>query len=274
MMILVWLVIAGLAAGFAWLARERWSRRRRIRRLRRVLLQAGGSGDGFDPATLTRLPDPARAYLRHAIEPGAPLPRTVDLRMSGSLRVGGADDWTPFEARERVCAERGFLWEARIGVLRGLALEGADWLFAEDAGTEFALGGWWPALREGGEEVARSAVGRLMVELLWLPSALTPQHGAAWAGGDEHRAVVTPSGSTTPMSVLVDSSGAPRQVSLVRRRIAPDGRISVSPFGAIVEAEERFDGLTVPVRVIGVWGIGTDDHYEFFRGEVTDIGWQ
>jgi hypothetical protein len=163
---------------------------------------------------------------------------------------------------------------SRASGSRRLCLEGADWLLGEEAGSEFALGGWWPALREGGEEVARSAAGRLLVDLLWLPSALTPQRGANWASGDEHRAVVTPSGSTTPMSVLVDASGAPRQVSLVRRRIAADGRISVSPYGAIIEAEERFDGLTVPVRMIGVWGIGTDDYYEFFRGEVTDIEWR
>lgn len=268
-----WLALAGLMAGGAWLARLRWARRARLRHVRRVLFRADASAERFDPATLTRLPDPARAYLAHAIQPGAALPRTVDLRLSGSLRVSEAGDWVPFEARERICAEAGFVWEARIAALRRLTMEGADWLLGEDAGTEFALGGWIPAIRRTGEDVARSAAGRLVVELLWLPSALTPQRGATWASGDEYRAVVTPSGSSTPMTVLVDRQGVLKQVSLVRRRVAPDGRISVAPFGAIIEAEERFDGFTVPVRVIGAWGIGTDDHYEFFRAEVTDIDW-
>jgi len=273
MSFVVWLAVAGLLAGWAWLARARRARRGRIRHVHQVLLRTDDSTERFDPATLTRLPDPARAYLRHAIAPDAPLPRTVDVRMSGSLRVTEAGDWVPFEARERICAERGFVWEARIAALRRLTMEGADWLMGEDAGTEFALGGWFPAIHQTGEDVARSAAGRLVVELIWLPSALTPQRGATWASGDEYRAVVTPSGSNTPMTVLVDRAGVLRQVSLVRRRVAPDGRISVAPFGAVIEAEERFNGFTVPTRVIGAWGIGTDDHYEFFRADVTDIDW-
>lgn len=273
MSLLIWLVAAGAVLGVSWLARERWARRRRVRRIHQVLLHVDDTGEGFDPGTLAPLPDPARAYLRRAIEPGTRLVRTADIRMSGSLRVSQDGDWVPFEARERVCAGLGFLWEARIAALRRLSLEGADWLVGEDAGTEFALGGWIPAIRQAGEELARSAAGRLIVELIWLPSALTPQRGAAWAPGDEYRAVVTPSGSVTPMTVMTDHSGALRQVSIVRRRVAPDGRISVAPFGVVVEAEDRVDGFTVPVRIIGAWGIGTDDHYEFFRAELTDISW-
>lgn len=273
MSVLAWLAAAGLVALLAWLGRARWARRRRFRRLRETLLQPNAAADRFDETTLARLPDPARAYLRHAIPPDTPLPRTVDLRLSGSLRVSEGGDWVPFEARERLCPERGFLWEARIGALRRLPLEGGDWLLGDDAGSEFALGGWWPVIRRGEEELARSAAGRLVVEMAWLPAALTPQRGATWASGDPHRAVVTPAGSTTPMSVLVDAGGALRQVSVVRRRVDPQGRVSVSPFGLVVEEEARVEGLAVPVRVIGIWGIGTDDHFEFFRAEVTDVAW-
>ncbi|MEJ2515417.1 MAG: hypothetical protein P8080_04985 [Gammaproteobacteria bacterium] len=273
MNVLPWLALVGLAGLVGWLARLRWSRRRRVRRIREVLAEPGDTSDRFEPATLSHLPEPARAYLRHSIAPGVPLARWADVRMSGTLRLSPGGDWIPFEARERICPARGFLWEARLAVLGRLALEGADWLLGDDAATEFSLGGWIPAVRQHGEELARSAAGRLLVELIWLPSALTPQRGAVWAPGDPSRAVVTPRGSSTPMSVLVDPDGRLLQVSLVRRRVATDGRISVSPFGAVVEEEAAMGDFTVPVKVAGSWGIGTDDEYEFFRAEIVDVTW-
>ncbi len=273
MNMLPWLALLGLATLFAWLARLRWARAKRVRRIREVLAEPGETGERFEPATLGRLPEPARAYLRHAIPPGATLARWADVRMSGSMRLAPGGDWIPFEARERICAARGFLWEARLAAMGRIVLEGADWLLGDEAGTEFSLGGWIPAVRQDGEELARSAAGRLLVELMWLPSALTPQRGAVWTAGDERRAVVTPRGSSTPMSVLVDSGGRLRQLTLVRRRVATDGRISVSPFGAVVEEEADMGEFTVPVKVSGAWGIGTDDQYEFFRAEVLDVAW-
>lgn len=42
----------------------------------------------FRPGTVNRLPDPAAAYLRHAIAEGVRIPRSVRLRMHGHIRLG------------------------------------------------------------------------------------------------------------------------------------------------------------------------------------------
>jgi hypothetical protein len=272
MALIGWLLLLGLAVGCGWLARLRLGRSRRFARVRDVLLQTNVGGDTFRPETVDGLPVPAARYLRHAIEPGAALARSVDVHMVGKLRVG-ADDWVPFEARERICPERGFIWQARTAALRRLALEGADWLLGEDAGIEYALAGWWPVVTHRGGDLARSAAGRLLVDLVWLPGALTPQRGANWSSGDPDRAVVTLPGSATPMTVCVAADGGLREASIVRRRFAPDGRISVAPYGVSVEASARFDGLCVPTRLVAAWGIGTDAREDFMRVEVDDIRW-
>lgn len=272
MPLIVLLSLLPLLAGIGWLARARRLRRERRDRVREVLLQANVGGDRFNADSVDGLPDPAARYLRHALAADAPLARSVDIRLSGSLRVG-TDDWVPFEARQRICAERGFIWEARIAVLRGLGVEGADWLFGDEAGVEYALEDWWPVVGRQGPDTARSALGRLMVELIWLPSALTPQRGARWARGDADRAVVTPSGGKTPLTIAVGDDGRLREASVMRRRVAANGETSIASYGASVEQEERWGDLVVPARLTAAWGIGTDDREDFMRITVDDLRW-
>lgn len=268
----VLLALLVLLSGLGWLARARRRRRERFARIREVLLQVNVGEERFKADTVDGLPVPGAAYLRHSLAHGVPLARSADVRMSGTLRVG-ADDWVPFEARQRICAERGFIWESRVGMLPRLGLEGADWLLGDDAGVEHALAGWWPLVARRGADVQRSAAGRLMLELLWLPSAFTPQRGARWARGDTDRAVVTPGGSNTPMTLVVADDGQLREASIVRRRVSDNGETSLSAYGVSVEAEERFDGVFVPTRLAVAWGIGTDDRADFLRIQVDDIRW-
>ena len=270
LMLLLSILLLLLAVG--WLARARRLRRERRARVREVLLQANVGGDRFDVDTLDRLPVPAAMYLSRALSPDAPLARSVDVRMSGSLRVSGAE-WVPFVARQRICAERGFIWEARIAVLRGLAVQGADWLFGDEAGNEYALADWWPVFQRNGRETRRSAAGRHMVELIWLPSALTPQRGAQWARGDDERAVVTPSGSKTPITITVGPDGRLREASIVRRRVSPNGETSIAAYGVSVESEQRWGDFVVPEQLVAAWGIGTDDREDFMRLTVDEIRW-
>ncbi len=266
------LVLLAALTGVGWLARARRLRGERRARLRDVLLQSNVGGDRFQVATVDALPGPAASYLRRALAPDAPLARSVDVRMSGRMRVA-ADDWVPFEARQRICAERGFLWEARVGVLRHLGLHGSDWLFGDDAGAEYHLADWWPVIDQRRPEMARSAVGRLLVELVWLPSALTPQRGAVWASGDPDRAVVTPAGGKNAMTVAVADDGRLREISIVRRRMSANGETSIAPYGVSVEAEERWGDFRVPSRLVAAWGIGTDDREDFMHLSVDDIRW-
>jgi hypothetical protein len=266
------LLLLGLLIGLGWLARGRRLRAARAARIHDVLLQLNVSGDTFSPASLQGLPDPATRYLRHALAPGAPLARSVDIHMTGMLRARD-DDWVPFEAHGRICAEQGFLWQSRIAVMRRLSVSGVEWLLGDDAGLQYVLAGWWPVLERRSLEFARSAAGRMLTELVWLPSALTPQRGAHWQQGDADRAVVTPNNGSAPLTVVVAEDGGLREASMVRRRLTRDGTVVVSPFGVAVEEEARFGEFKVPVRLAAGWGIGTDDWQDFMRARVDDLRW-
>src|SRR5690606_25051182 len=98
------LILLGLLTGLGWLARARRLRAERLARLGDLLVQANAGDDRFVADSVDGLPVPAANYLRHALAADTALPRTADIHMSGSLRVG-TDDWVPFEARQRICAE-------------------------------------------------------------------------------------------------------------------------------------------------------------------------
>lgn len=85
--------------------------------------------DPFDVAMLAGLPEPARRWLTHAIAPGTPLWRSVELSMHGEIRVGS---WHGFTARQVAAPPIGYIWAARTSIL-GLPVVGYDRLSAGTA---------------------------------------------------------------------------------------------------------------------------------------------
>src|SRR5437763_1403040 len=99
---------------------------RAVDRVWRDLERTPASGRVFSPAMVAGLPDPARRYFLHAIQPGTPLAAQVRLAQTGSLRIG--EQWAPFSAEQVLVgggAEPGFAWKVRSR-LGGLPLMGSD----------------------------------------------------------------------------------------------------------------------------------------------------
>src|ERR1051326_4995813 len=93
---------------------------RAVDRIWRELERTPSSGQVFSTATVAELPEPARRYFLHPIEPGTPLATTAHLRQTGSLRIG--EQWAPFNAEQVLAgatAEHGFAWtvRAQLGAL-------------------------------------------------------------------------------------------------------------------------------------------------------------
>jgi hypothetical protein len=71
---------------------------------------------------LTRLPQGAECYLKHAIAVGTPLASAVRLRMHGQIKL---KRWYPFFAEQVICWNRGFIWAAVVR-MRGMQIRGSD----------------------------------------------------------------------------------------------------------------------------------------------------
>jgi hypothetical protein len=232
--------------------------------------RAAAPAEPFDPARVADLPEPARRYLLHAIEPGTPLVPRVRLAMAGTIRLGPRLPWLPFRARQTLAPPVGFAWEARVrwGPLR---LAGADTYVHGRGETAFRLWDRIPVVRAGGPDVSRAARGRLAIESIWQPAALLPRPGVTWTGVDDRvaRVAVDIDGERIPLTLTIGPDGGLHAVSMERwGNLTADGRFALIPFGADVAAERAFEGYTVPSRLAVRWWYGTARAFEFFRATI------
>src|ERR1700726_3439673 len=70
------------------------------------LAAAAAATEKFDPAMTAELPAAVQRWLGHAILPGTPLWRSVELTMHGQIKLGR---WRPFTARQALAPPRRLL---------------------------------------------------------------------------------------------------------------------------------------------------------------------
>lgn len=85
----------------------------KMNRIRSSLQVSGKTGEIFLPEMVDGLPELAQRYLLHAIQPGTPLARRVELKMSGMLKPRDDASWMPLQATQILTPGRGFVWKAK-----------------------------------------------------------------------------------------------------------------------------------------------------------------
>jgi hypothetical protein len=229
----------------------------------------------FWPGMVSNLPEPARRYFLHAIQPGTPLATRAHLRQTGSLRVNA--DWIPFSA-EQLLTPEGFVWRAgaQLGVV---PINATDHVADGEGRMRIAALGLVPFVNEGGPEITRSTIGRLVAEYMWLPSALLPRRASDVevepVDAERFAATVTVAGETTRLVCTVDSDGRLIEVSFPRfGNLTSDQHYQYIPFGGPVDAEGTFGGYTIPTRIRGGWWYGTEQYEEAFRFHITGASFE
>lgn len=232
------------------------------------LAAARPPGRPFDPAMVGDLPEPARRWLRHAVAPGTPLRRSVELIMHGEIRLG---TWRSFTAAQIAAPPAGYIWAARASI-HGVPVVGYDRLSSGTAQMRWRLVGLIPVMTAQGPDTARSAAGRLASEFVMVPTTF---RAATWRLGDRPDTAVATwhiGAEQIDVELHVGPDGQLLDVLLQRWGKPGGGGFGYHPFGVTVEAERTFAGITVPSTVRAGWWWGTDrqDEGEFFRARITD----
>lgn len=226
------------------------------------------------PEVLANHPPAVRWLLAHALPVGLPLPTAVHLTMQGELRLRR---WCPFTAEQVIVRGRGMIWEARVH-MHGLPVKGWDRLVDGRGAMRWSLLGILPFLRADNADITRSARGRARAESLWLPSLFTDPT-LRWRPRDDRRVRVClppldqPEGDPEGLELQLGPSGQVKAISLQRWGQPGGGPYREEPFGAVVDAEGTFDGLTIPTELRAGWWPGTprfEREGEFFRCRVTE----
>jgi hypothetical protein len=213
------------------------------------------------------LPDPARRYFLHAIRPGTPLAARLHWYYTGAILPGKGMPWLSLEAEQVVAKERGFAWKAKAR-LGPLAVDGDDYYLDGTSRMKIALFGLFPVVNSSGPDIAKSALGRLLVESFALPAALLPGPHVQVEGIDpsRFRVIVTLHGETTPLVVTVDQEGRVKEFVMQRwGNQTPDGSFQFIPYGFTADAEKSFGGYTIPSHLHVGWWFGTKQYLEVVR---------
>ena len=233
-------------------------------------LESNATTEYFRTEMVADMPEAARRYFLHAIAPGTPLASWVHLTMRGSFGNGEKEKWMPMEAEEIINAQKGFVWKAAVGK-KFFPAVGADYYTQGVGKIAFSLWGIVPCLHAKSPDVSRSALGRWVAELIWLPSAWLCQNKIDWYEIDNNNFVasLTVDNEIANLTFTVDDKGKLQKISLYRWGNQTAGKIyQYLPFGGECEEESTFSGLTIPTKVNVGWGFGTDNYSEFFRAKV------
>ena len=260
-------IAASAIALFLILLLMRFGYERSIKRIWRSL-KTPSTELVFTKDMVADLDEPIRRYLLHAIAPGTPLARYVELTMKGQFRLKPHADWLPMRASQIISTAPGFIWQAKVG--KGLInFSGADYYYRHSGRTKFSLWGVIPLVDAQSKNVDRSAAGRLGAEYICLPSALLPQNGVSWKVIAENTIQASFKLNNEPivLTLSIDAEGKLLEISLPRWSDAQESGWRYSTIIAQVEAERTFDGYTVPSSVSAGW-LNTDRTWIFFRSNI------
>ena len=212
---LVWLVLvpcllAIAVAGLSAYGSKRWAdatralaSRLEATRVDDKLRQA--SQARFDARELEGLPAPVQRYFRAVLKEGQPTISAATVELAGTFNLSATgEQWKPFTSEQRIITRRpGFLWNARMSMLPGLAVRVVDSYIAGEGLLHAALLGLFKmAYVHGGGEIGRGEFMRFFVEAPWYPTALLPSQGVRWEAVDERSANATISDGPITLTLL------------------------------------------------------------------------
>lgn len=226
---------------------------------------------------LAGLPDPVRRYLRTAMRPGQPMITAVLLEQTGTLNTReDGERWLPFTATQRVVLARpGFVWDARVRLLPGLAIRVRD-AYVDGTGLlDARLLGCPLVPRSSSPELARGELMRFLAEAAWYPTALLPSQGVRWSPVDAGSARAELVDGETRVS-LVFGFGRDGLVESVRadgRGRSVRGATVPTPWEGRWSRFEERDGLRVPLEGEVAW-LPPAGRQPYWRGHVTRLAFE
>jgi hypothetical protein len=234
-------------------------------------LSISTNGDRDQQADLNQLPEPAQRYLKHAIAPDARPATAIRVWMEGQIKL---NDWLPFTAEQVIDWQQGFVWQASVK-MRGLPIRGSDRLWQGQGAMRWKLLGLIPVMTADGQDITRSAAGRVAAESIWLPWVLRSKE-VTWTSSDagHPKASFSAFGEWVEMELTIDDAGRLQSIWLPRWGNPEKGPFHYEAFGAYADAEQTFDGYTVPTKLRAGWYFGEDrfdSEGEFFRATINKI---
>lgn len=235
----------------------------------------------YDPRELDGLPAPVQRYFRAVLSPGQPVVTAATLEHRGEFDMGEAQpNWKPFTSEQRIVAAAparpGFVWNARIAFVPGLAVRVHDAYVAGAGRLRAAVAGLFTvADLPSSPELAEGELMRYLAEAAWVPTALLPSQGVRWDAVDERSARATLVDGSTRVT-LTFTFGADAFIESVRaeargRTVA--GRTVPTPWEGRWSDVQPQGGMRVPMSGEVAW-LTPEGRRVYWRGTITSARYE
>lgn len=273
------LVLAGL--GLQTFGRDRW--RRRMQALQATLeasrvrgrLPAEHPPNRYDARELEQLPACVQRYFRAVLKDGQPVITAIAFKTVGRFNMSATgDQWKPFAAQQRVITRRpGFVWDACISMLPGIAVRVVDGYIAGRGRLQAAIEGLFTvAEMEGPGEIARGEYMRWFAEAAWYPTALLPSQGVQWEAVDAESAKATRVDGSLSLTLLFrfNDAGLIGSFRAEARGGMVGGKMVMAPWEGIWSNYQLCQGVMVPFTGEVAW-MRPQGRRPYFIGTVTAL---
>lgn len=272
---IILLLSAFAAGGLRWYGHARWQASTRDLRRRLEAARESPEPARHDARELDGLPPVVQRYFRAALRDGAPIVAAAEVRHVGSFNSSETGErWLRFESVQRVVTRRpGFVWDARISMLPGVAVHVHDAYIAGEGLLQAAVAGLVPlASQRGTGGFARDELMRFFAEAAWLPTVLLPSQGVAWTALDDRSASATldEGGHRIQLTFGFGDDGLIETVRADARGRRVGGTIVPTPWEGRWTRYETRDGMRVPVEGEVAWLL-REGRKPYWRGTVTSL---
>jgi len=239
---------------------------------------ATGPPSRYDERELEGLPAPVQRYFRAALKNGQPVITAVDIEIAGSFNMSPTgEQWKPFTSRQHVTTRRpGFLWDARISMLPGVAVRVVDSYIAGQGLLHAALQGLFTVAEVRGDgEIARGEFMRWFAESAWYPTALLPSQGVRWEAVDDHSANATMVDGLLTLTLLFrfNDAGLIGSFRAEARGGMVGDKMVMAPWEGIWSNYQMRDGVELPFTGEVAW-MRPEGRKPYFIGTVTALAFQ
>ena len=248
----------GLIVFGAW--RWRASTRVQMAKLEAARVPApAGLKSVYNARELDGLPAPVQRYFRTVLKDGQAFIAAATFEFAGTFNLSatGGAQWKPFTSTQRAVTQRpGFLWNARVAMLPGLATHVHDGYIAGVGRLHAAMLGLFTVAEvQGGGEIARGELMRYFAEMPWYPTALLPSQGVRWQAVDDRSANATLVDGPISLTLLFrfDDAGLISSVHADSRGAGVGKDRVMRPWECSASNYQKRSGMMVPTRGEAAW---------------------
>ena len=205
-------------------------------------------------------PELVRRYLTKAGVVGVQRKTFTQINHDGEFRMKPKQRWFPIKGEYHFKPEgRSFDWNASIKIFPLLFISVKD-EYADGVGRSLVkFESIFTIADQTGAQTSESSLGRLLVELILIPTALVPSENLHWESIDSThaRVVLRNCGFEADAILEFNSDGMPIKTSIDRFGNF-DGEVKKNSFVCELSNFKKFEDLIIPTDIIGSWNLSNE----------------